>query len=30
MPLDTSAAIMKTMDQIRQQWNLVYPMEEEE
>ena len=29
MPLDASAAIMKTMDQIRQQWNLVYPMEEE-
>jgi len=27
MPLDTSAAIMRTMDRIRQQWNLVYPME---
>ena len=27
MPLDTSMAIMRTMDSIRQQWNLVYPME---
>ena len=27
MPLDTSIAIMKTMDQVRQQWELVYPME---
>ncbi|MFA5292462.1 MAG: Gfo/Idh/MocA family oxidoreductase [Phycisphaerae bacterium] len=27
MPLDTSMAIMRTMDRIRQQWNLVYPME---
>jgi dihydrodiol dehydrogenase / D-xylose 1-dehydrogenase (NADP) len=30
MPLDTSAAIMKTMDQIRQQWGLVYPMEKKQ
>jgi len=29
MPLDTSIAIMRTMDKIRQQWNLVYPMEKE-
>ncbi|MCJ7777751.1 MAG: Gfo/Idh/MocA family oxidoreductase [Sedimentisphaerales bacterium] len=27
MPLDVSIAIMKTMDQVRQQWGLVYPME---
>jgi len=27
MPLDASIAIMKTMDQVRQQWGLVYPME---
>jgi len=27
MPLDTTVAIMKTMDLIRQQWGLVYPME---
>lgn len=27
MPLKTSAAIMKTMDKIRKQWKLVYPME---
>ncbi len=27
MPLDTSMAIMKTMDRVREQWNLVYPME---
>jgi hypothetical protein len=27
MPLDETLAIMKTMDQIRMQWNLKYPME---
>jgi predicted dehydrogenase len=27
MPLDTSIAIMKTMDRVRQQWKLKYPME---
>lgn len=27
MPLDESIAIMQTMDQIRSQWNLKYPME---
>jgi predicted dehydrogenase len=27
MPLDTSMVIMKTMDEIRRQWGLVYPME---
>jgi predicted dehydrogenase len=27
VPLSTSLDIMKTMDEIRQQWNLVYPME---
>ena len=27
MPLDTSMTIMKTMDEIRRQWGLVYPME---
>jgi predicted dehydrogenase len=27
MPLDTTVAIMKTMDRVRQQWGLVYPME---
>ncbi len=27
MPLDESVAIMQTMDQIRGQWNLKYPME---
>lgn len=27
MPLKTSAAIMKTMDRIRKQWKLKYPME---
>jgi len=27
MPLNTSITIMKTMDKIRQQWKLVYPME---
>jgi predicted dehydrogenase len=27
MPLQTSIAIMKTMDKVRQQWGLVYPME---
>jgi predicted dehydrogenase len=27
MPLDMSIAIMKTMDHVRQQWELVYPME---
>lgn len=27
MPLEASLSIMKTMDQIRRQWNLVYPME---
>jgi len=28
MPLDESVAIMQTMDQIRSQWNLKYPMEQ--
>ena len=28
MPLDESLSIMKTMDQIRKQWGLVYPTEE--
>jgi dihydrodiol dehydrogenase / D-xylose 1-dehydrogenase (NADP) len=28
MPLDESFSIMKTMDQIRKQWGLVYPTEE--
>lgn len=27
MPLSTSVAFMNTMDKIRKQWNLVYPME---
>ena len=27
LPLDTSISIMKTMDQIRKQWGLKYPME---
>jgi len=27
MPLETSIAFMKTMDRVRQQWGLVYPME---
>ena len=27
LPLDTSVAIMRTMDTIREQWGLVYPME---
>jgi predicted dehydrogenase len=27
VPLDTSVAIMRTMDSIREQWGLVYPME---
>ena len=27
LPLDTSIAIMRTMDSIREQWGLVYPME---
>ncbi len=30
LPLDTSAAIMRTMDAIREQWGLVYPMEKVE
>ena len=30
LPLDTSAAIMRTMDTIREQWGLVYPMEKGE
>ena len=29
MPLDTSISFMRTMDKIRRQWNLVYPMEKE-
>ena len=28
MPLDESLALMRTMDEIREQWGLVYPMEE--
>jgi dihydrodiol dehydrogenase / D-xylose 1-dehydrogenase (NADP) len=27
MPLSTSIAMMKTMDRIRAQWGLTYPME---
>jgi hypothetical protein len=27
MPLDETLAIMQTMDEIRQQWGLVYPSE---
>ena len=27
MPLDETLAIMQTMDEIRQQWELVYPSE---
>ncbi|MGC9357150.1 MAG: Gfo/Idh/MocA family protein, partial [Anaerolineae bacterium] len=27
MPLDESLAIMRTMDEIRAQWDLTYPME---
>ncbi|MCP4262322.1 MAG: Gfo/Idh/MocA family oxidoreductase [Planctomycetes bacterium] len=30
LPLDTSVAIMRTMDTIREQWGLVYPMEKGE
>ena len=30
LPLETSAAIMRTMDTIRKQWGLVYPMEKGE
>jgi predicted dehydrogenase len=30
MPLDTSAAIMRTMDHLRQQWHLVYPMKKKQ
>ena len=30
LPLNTSVAIMRTMDNIRQQWGLVYPMEKGE
>ncbi|MBW7992495.1 MAG: Gfo/Idh/MocA family oxidoreductase [Planctomycetes bacterium] len=30
LPLDTSVAIMRTMDTIRKQWGLVYPMEKGE
>jgi hypothetical protein len=30
LPLDSSAAIMRTMDAIREQWGLVYPMEKVE
>lgn len=28
LPLDMSVAVIKTMDEIRRQWGLVYPMEE--
>ena len=27
MPLDESLRIMKQMDQIRKEWNLIYPMD---
>jgi hypothetical protein len=27
MPLDESVSIMRTMDEIRAQWGLTYPME---
>jgi hypothetical protein len=30
LPLNTSVTIMKTMDAIREQWGLVYPMEKGE
>ena len=30
LPLNTSVAIMRTMDTIREQWGLVYPMEKGE
>jgi hypothetical protein len=30
LPLNTSVAIMRTMDNIREQWGLVYPMEKGE
>ena len=29
MPLDESLEIMKQMDQIRKEWDLVYPMDKE-